>query len=43
MDELPGPAPVDAIDTQTPTEKRMPTVVDHNKLPDMGRMNGRWP
>jgi hypothetical protein len=43
MDELPGPAPVDAIDPQTSTEKRMPTVVDHNKLPDMGRMNGRLP
>ena len=43
MDELPGPASVDTLDTQTPTEKRMPTVVDHNELPDMGRMNGRWP
>jgi hypothetical protein len=39
MDELPGPAPIDALDTQTPTEKRMPMVVDHNELSDIGRMN----
>ena len=41
MDELSGPALVDAFDPQVPTEERMPTVVDNNKLPDMGRMNGR--
>ena len=41
MDELPGPPPVDAFNPQVPTEKRMPTVVNNNKLPDMGRMNGR--
>ena len=40
MDKLPGPALVDALDPQAPTEKRMPTVVDDNSLPDMGRMNG---
>ena len=43
MDELPRPALVDALDPQTPAEKRMPAVVNHNNLPDMGRMNGRWP
>ena len=43
MHEMPRPALVDALDPQTPAEKRMPAVVNHNNLPDMGRMNGRWP
>ena len=42
MEELSRPAPVDALNPQTTTEKRMPAVMDHDKLPDMGRMNGRW-
>lgn len=42
MEELSRPAPVDALNPQTPAEKRMPAVMDHDKLPDMGRMNGRW-
>lgn len=41
MDEMSRPAPVDAFNPQTPAEKRMPAVMDHDKLPDMGRMNGR--
>ncbi|WP_250516335.1 hypothetical protein [Caballeronia sp. INDeC2] len=24
------------------TKQRMPTIVDFNLLPDMGRMNGSW-
>jgi hypothetical protein len=41
VDKLPGSTPVNALDPQASTEKRMPAVMDHNKLPDMGRMNGR--
>ena len=40
MEEVSRPAPVDALNPQTPAEKRMPAVMNHNKLPDMGRMNG---
>ena len=43
MEELSRPAPVDALDPQAPAEKRVPAVKDHDKLPDMGRMNGRRP
>ncbi|MFW5678587.1 MAG: hypothetical protein ACOCXK_02935 [Rhodosalinus sp.] len=43
MEELSRPAPVDALDPQAPAEKRVPAVTDHDKLPDMGRMNGQWP
>jgi hypothetical protein len=42
MHELAGPALVDALDPQTPAEKRMPAIMHQNKLPDMGTMNGRW-
>lgn len=41
MEELPRPAHVDALNPQMPAEKRVPAVMDHDKLPDMGRMNGR--
>ena len=41
MEELSRPAPVDTLDPQAPAEKRVPAVMDHDKLPDMGRMNGR--
>lgn len=43
MEELSRPAPVDALNPQTTTEKRMPAVMDHDKLPAMGRMNARSP
>ena len=43
MHELSGPSLVDALNPHTPAKERMPAVMDHNKLPDMGRMNGRSP
>lgn len=41
MDEPARLAIVGALDSDPPTEKRVPTVVDDIELPDMGRMNGR--
>jgi hypothetical protein len=43
MAELPRDAPVNALDPQPLAEKRVPEIMDHDKLPDMGRMIGRWP
>ncbi|WP_404385112.1 hypothetical protein [Caenispirillum salinarum] len=41
MDELTCPAIIDPLDSDAPTEKRVPTVTDDIILADMGRMNGR--
>lgn len=42
MDELAGLASIDTLDPKLSAKKRMPPVMHLNKLPDMGRMNGRW-
>jgi hypothetical protein len=40
MDKTSGLAILAALPTQALTVKRMPTVMDHDFLPDMGRMDG---
>lgn len=41
MDELSGLAAVNALDPQLSAEKRVPAVMHHDNLTDMGRMSGR--
>jgi hypothetical protein len=34
---------LDVPDLDAATIQRMPTILNFNFLPDMGRMNGQWP
>jgi hypothetical protein len=38
MDELTGPAPLAVERMNAASEERVPTIVDDDILPDMGRM-----
>lgn len=42
MDHAAAGAPLPVLCPQTPPVERMPTVMDLNDLPEMGRMNRRW-
>jgi hypothetical protein len=43
MDDLTRGAPLAVLTMDMLPMKRMPGIVDHDLLPDMGRMTLRWP
>jgi hypothetical protein len=43
VDHLPRCAMLAVVPTEAPPEQRVPPVVDHHLLPDMGRMTPRSP
>ena len=43
VDELARCTPLALNATRTPPKERMPAIVDHDILPDMGRMTARLP
>jgi hypothetical protein len=43
MDDPTSAALLNISNLDATTKQRMPTVMDFNFLPDMGRMNGNWP
>jgi hypothetical protein len=42
VDYTTAPALLDVPNLDAVTIQRMPTIMDFNFLPDMGRMNGKW-
>ena len=43
MDDPTPAALLNISNLDATTKQRMPTIMDFNFLPDMGRMNGNWP
>jgi len=43
MDDPTSAALLNISNLDATTKQRMPTIMDFNFLPDMGRMNGNWP
>lgn len=43
MDNATASALLTVLHAQTPTVERVPAIVNLDFLPDMGRMNLRWP
>jgi hypothetical protein len=43
MNEAPRLAVLGVVTAEAPAVERVPAVVDHDILPDMGRMTRRWP
>jgi len=42
MDDPTSAALLNISNLDATTKQRMPTIMDFNFLPDMGRMNGNW-
>jgi hypothetical protein len=42
MDDPTSAALLNISNLDATTKQRMPTIMDFNFLPDMGRMNGKW-
>jgi hypothetical protein len=43
MDDPASAAPLNISNLDATAKQRMPTIMDFNFLPDMGRMIGNWP